>query len=313
MEPNPNRSIDLEKYPIVFITTHGNYQMNKPSSPSEVEEIVKCKINNGMIGYYLETAAFGVPNYQDSNSENVDEMGQYLQNYLNPRDSRNITTLFSQLETEINNKNKEIGIEQLNNDVSSELNQLYFQKISYDKMVKKQILTGDFPISAKRFVRNFSDLDDLSNYQNSNYDMRVNLITTTGVQDIYDIVLEEKNSIYRRRFNNTNVQFVSITLCDIMDYLYHYNRINNVIIVDLSCSLLFFVSDDRKVPVMKDLTNKKKLDSFKRQMRVLERDSIRQQHRFYSIGGKKLFYKKIRRTRKTRKNKKQRSVKRSKK
>ncbi len=241
--------------PVVLISTHGSYQIIQTTvgrgiDRVEEEYIEQYPLPSGMKVYKIETAAFGVVNLQ--NTSNVDEVCIDLKKYMH--DTRTVNELIDDLVIRIENIHTEHTIKtydedeevaafttaanrrqmntyQLINTLDSEYpnkQPLYYQK-SFSRDLRK--ITNKNAESDEDY-----ESDDLILYNNSEYDMRINLIQYSfatrylgpKIQDIYDDIIR-----YQLENGKSGEE---VFLSEMMNYL-HSTGINEFIIVDLSCSV----------------------------------------------------------------------------
>ena len=259
-----NSSTNQKKIlPVILISTHGEYRLNE-------DKIIEIKLPEGMKIHKLETAAFGVVNF--THSYDVNQICMNLKKYM--YDTRTVEELVNDLVVNVENirhediKNKNLYGEdeeitsftltsnrgQMN--TYQELNSLdntdpnnepkFYQKL-FSRNTKertKEDIFRKYGLEEEDFEEEEIlemikvDPNDLRNFSNTRYDMRINLIEPSfsrlasqylgpKIQDIYDLVIEDQITY------GASSDFV--LLSGIIWYM-KQKGMNEFIIVDMSCS-----------------------------------------------------------------------------
>jgi hypothetical protein len=342
--------------PVILISTHGSYRIKKKNIDGRVEDaMIEIKLPDGMKIHKLETAAFGVVNF--TSNYDINQMCGNLKKYM--YDTRKVEELINDLVVNVedirheNIENKNLNGE--DEEVTSftvasnrgqmntyqELNSLdntdpnnkpiFYQKL-FSRNIKertKEDIFRKYGLEEEDFEEEEIlemikvNSDDLSDFNNTRYDMRINLIEPSfsrlasqylgpKIQDIYDLVIEDQIT------HGASRDFV--LLSGIIWYM-KQKGMNEFIIVDMSCST-FKDMDENKIDL--NAKNERLFRLLRRQtsrtsspiVRVESRNRSRSRDRsrnnsFTSLsldkGGKKRTKKyrnKKSKRRKTRKNKK---------
>jgi len=346
-----NSSTNQKKIlPVILISTHGSYRIKKKNIDGRVEDaMIEIKLPDGMKIHKLETAAFGVVNF--TSSYDINQMCGNLKKYM--YDTRTVQELVDDLvvnvedirHENIENKNLNGEDEEITSftvasnrgqmNTYQELNSLdntdpNNKPIFYQKLFSRNIKERTKEDIFRKYGLEEEDFEeeeilemikvnpnDLSDFSNSHYDMRINLIEPSfsrlasqylgpKIQDIYDLVIEDQIT------HGASRDFV--LLSGIIWYM-KQKGMNEFIIVDMSCST-FKDMDDNNIEL--NAKNERLFRSFRRQtsrtsspiVRVESRNRSRSRSRSRdrkSKGGKKRTNKyrnKKSKRRKTRKNKK---------
>ena len=287
--------------PVILISTHGGYRIKKKEHHGLAEDaMIEIKLRDGMKIYKLETAAFGVVNFPTA--VDVDHLCMNLKKYM--YDTRTVQELVNDLvvyvegmhNKRVENKNNLLAEDeeitsftvasnrrQMN--TYQELNSLdntdpnnkpiFYQKLfsrNIKEKTKKDILDffGKYGLEEEDFEEEEileymkADTNDLYSFNNSYYDMRINLIEPSfarlasqylgpKIQDIYDLVIEDQIT------HGASRDFV--LLSGIIWYM-KQKGMNEFIIVDMSCST-FKDMDDNNIEL--NAKNERLFRSFRRQ------------------------------------------------
>lgn len=221
--------------PVILISTHGEYRLNE-------DKIIEIKLPEGMKIHKLETAAFGVVNF--THSYDVNQICMNLKKYM--YDTRTVEELVNDLVVNVENirhediKNKNLYGE--DEEITSfTLTSNRGQMNTYQELnsLDNTDPNNEPNFYQKLFSRNIKvNSDDLRDFSNTRYDMRINLIEPSfsrlasqylgpKIQDIYDLVIEDQITYGASR------DFV--LLSGIIWYM-KQKGMNEFIIVDMSCS-----------------------------------------------------------------------------
>jgi uncharacterized ubiquitin-like protein YukD len=284
--------------PVILISTHGGYRIKKKNIDGRVEDaMIEIKLPDGMKIYKLETAAFGVVNF--SSAVDVDHLCMNLKKYMH--DTRTVQELVNDLVVNVEGMHNE-NVENKNNllaedeEITSftvasnrrqmntyqELNSLdntdpnnkpiFYQKL-FSRNIKektKEDILEKYGLEEEDFeeeeILEYMKVNtsDLYRFNNSYYDMRINLIEPSfsrlasqylgpKIQDIYDLVIEDQISY--------GASDDVVLLSGIIWYM-KQKGMNEFIIVDMSCST-FKDMDDNKIEL--NAKNERLFRSFRRQ------------------------------------------------
>lgn len=245
--------------PIVYITTHGNYRMiQETTGTGIVDKVEKVKINQGELPkgmkiHKIEAAGLGVCSI--TNTTNIFDIYENIKKYMH--DERTLEQFINELVGIFENihkyhiKNK-AEILDTHGDDNNEIIDKYAQAFTHGEMNTYQEINSLDNIDPnkkplyyeKSFTRNIKeDLEeypiDLERYNKSEYDVRINLIepaesrfdtrySAPRIQDIYDDVIE-----YQKNFGGPDDE---VLLSGIIRYIRKNKKMNEFIIIDLSCS-----------------------------------------------------------------------------
>jgi len=293
-----NSSTNQKKIlPVILISTHGGYRIKKKNIDGRVEDaMIEIKLPDGMKIHKLETAAFGVLNF--TSSYDINQMCGNLKKYMH--DTRTVKELVNDLvvnvedirHENIENKNLDGEDEEITSftvasnrgqmNTYQELNSLdntdpnnkpiFYQKL-FSRNIKektKEDILEKYGLEEEDFeeeeILEYMKVNtsDLYSFNNSYYDMRINLIEPSfsrlasqylgpKIQDIYDLVIEDQIT------HGASRDFV--LLSGIIWYM-KQKGMNEFIIVDMSCST-FKDMDDNKIEL--NAKNERLFRSFRRQ------------------------------------------------
>jgi hypothetical protein len=281
--------------PVILISTHGSYRIKKKNIDGRVEDaMIEIKLPDGMKIYKLETAAFGVVNLQETS--NVDEVCIDLKKYMH--DTRTVNELIDDLVVRVENihtehtfktydedeevaafttaaNRRQMNTYQLINTLDSEYpnnKPIFYQKL-FSRNIKektKEDILEKYGLEEEDFeeeeILEYMKVNtsDLYSFNNSYYDMRINLIEPSfsrlasqylgpKIQDIYDLVIEDQISY--------GASDDVVLLSGIISYM-KKKGMNEFIIVDLSCST-FRDMDENKIDL--NAKNERLFRSLRRQ------------------------------------------------
>uniref|UniRef100_A0A6C0DGT9 Uncharacterized protein n=1 Tax=viral metagenome TaxID=1070528 RepID=A0A6C0DGT9_9ZZZZ len=247
--------------PVVLITTHGNYRMIQETTGTgivdKVEEvkISQGKLLEGMKIHKIEAAGLGVCTI--TNDTNVLDVYENIKRYMH--DERTLQQFVNELVSIFENihkthiKNKAELLDRHDDD-NHEVIEKYAQAIRRGEMNTYQEINSldnrdpnKKPLYYEKiFTRDIIEdseenpyPEDLETYNNSEYNERINLIepeesrfdtrySGPRIQDIYDDVI--KYQIEKHGPDDV------VVLSGIIGYIKNIKKINEFIIVDLSCS-----------------------------------------------------------------------------
>lgn len=247
--------------PVVLITTHGNYRMiQETTGTGIVDKVEQVKISQselpkGMKIHKIEAAGLGVCSI--TNNTNIYDVYENIKRYMH--DERSLQQFVNELVGIFENIHK-IHIENKDNildthdDDKNELIEKYAQAFRHGEMNTYQEINSldnrdlnKKPLFYEKFFtrdikEDFEENpypEDLERYNNSEYDERINLIeprelrydnrySGPRIQDIYDDVIEYQIE----KHGPDDV----VVLSGIIGYIKNIKKINEFIIVDLSCS-----------------------------------------------------------------------------
>ena len=249
--------------PVVLITTHGNYKILQETTGTgivdKVEEvkIIQRELWKGMKIHKIEAAGLGVCTI--TTNTNIYDVYENIKRYMH--DERTLEQFVNELvgifenihKTHIENIDE---IRVIHGDDNHELINNYAKAFNRGEMNTYQEINSldnrdpnKKPLfHEKFFTRDIKkDLEDsqeepkdLERYNNREYDVRINLIepeqsrfdnrySGPKIQDIYDDVIEYQK-INKRPDDE-------VLLSEVIGYIKNIKKINEFIIVDLSCSV----------------------------------------------------------------------------
>jgi len=242
--------------PVVLITTHGNYKILQETTGTgivdKVEEvkIIQRELWKGMKIHKIEAAGLGVCTI--TTNTNIFDVYENIKKYMH--DERTLQQFVNELVGIFENIHKTHieNIDELldrHGDDNHELINNYSKAFNRREMNTYQEINSldtrdpnKKPLYYEKFfTRNIKeDTEDLERYNNSEYDVRINLIepeqsrfdnrySGPKIQDIYDDVIE-----YQKKNKRPDDE---VLLSEVIGYIKNIKKINEFIIVDLSCSV----------------------------------------------------------------------------
>ena len=304
-----------EFIPFVLITTHGGYIVKETiTGTGLVDKIVDYSIETKQIledmkVYKIETAALGESNCTNSiiYDFNSDNLCNIIRKYM--KDNTTLAELINKLTEDINY-------------IHSTCILSHEDKVRREQMVTLESLLKNSSYYEKVFVRKIDKEDSLDFYiyNDSKYDMRVNLIQSLpglltsepGTIDIY-------NDVYNYQESGPEKGYPGILLSVLIKYIYNILNIREFVIVDMVCSSFHFINQDG-IPISKPSPDsiQRVARKFNLQRKKWDEDNCRRLEterpldpRYFGKGGKRRKSKVKRRRKsnrkrvmKTRKNKK---------
>jgi hypothetical protein len=245
--------------PVVYITTHGNYRMiQETTGTGIVDKVEEVKINEGKLPegmkiHKIEAAGLGVCTI--TTNTNIFDVYENIKKYMH--DERTLQQFVNELVGIFENIHKTHieNIDELldrHGDDNHELINNYSKAFNRGEMNTYQEINSldtrdpnKKPLYYEKiFTRNIikdseENPEDLDRYIDSDYDVRINLIEPAEstfvnlypkpkIQDIYDDVIK-----YQKENQGPDDE---VLLSGIIRYMRNNKKINEFIIVDLSCS-----------------------------------------------------------------------------
>uniref|UniRef100_A0A6C0H9K8 Uncharacterized protein n=1 Tax=viral metagenome TaxID=1070528 RepID=A0A6C0H9K8_9ZZZZ len=247
--------------PVVLITTHGNYRIIQETTGTgivdKVEEvkIIQGKLPEGMKIHKIEAAGLGVCSI--TTNTNIFDVYENIKRYMH--DERPLEQFVNELvgifenihkshiknKAEILDTHDDDNRELINNyakafnrgemNTYQEINSLDNKDPNKKPLFYEKFFTRDI----KKDLEDSEDTKDLDRYNDTEYDVRINLIEPRElrydnrylgprIQDIFDDVIE-----YQKEKQGPHDE---VLLSGIIGYIKNIKKMNEFIIVDLSCS-----------------------------------------------------------------------------